>query len=347
MITAALACSAFLVSVLLTWGLRRYALARGLLDMPNSRSSHTIATPRGGGLAVVTAFLLGVVVLTTVGWLPARLAVALFAAGAIAAAVGFWDDHASLSARTRLVTHFLAAGVALSALGGMPALQLMGFVVLSGWPAQVFGALLIVWMLNLYNFMDGIDGIAGTEAVTVCVGGALVSQIAGHPAAALVCLLLGAASAGFLVWNFPPAKIFMGDVGSGFLGAIFGILVVDTAQQSSSLLVSWLILLGAFIVDATVTLLRRLLRREHVHLAHRSHAYQHAARALGAHLPVTLAFGAINLFWLTPLAIAVAAGWLPGEVGLGIAWLPLAAAALRWRAGMPEAAPVSRSGSSI
>ena len=134
----------------------------------------------------------------------------------------------------------------------------------------------------------------------------------------------------------------MGDAGSGFLGVIFGILVVDATRHSPTLLWSWLILLGAFIVDATITLLRRLLRREPVQMAHRNHAYQHAARGLGAHRPVTVAFGAINLCWLTPLAIAVAVGWLPGEVALGIAWLPLAAAALHWRAGLPEVAPAPR-----
>jgi Fuc2NAc and GlcNAc transferase len=134
----------------------------------------------------------------------------------------------------------------------------------------------------------------------------------------------------------------MGDVGSGFLGLIFGIVAVDAAAHSIALLWSWLILLGAFIVDATITLMRRLLRRERVHMAHRTHAYQHAARALCKHRPVTLAFGAINLLWLTPLALGVAAGCLPGEVTLGVAWLPLALAALRWHAGLPESSPVPR-----
>ena len=176
MMLAALTCSAFLLSALLTWLLRCYALERGVLDVPNLRSSHTVPTPRGGGLAVVAAFLLGVIVLASIGWLPLRLAFALLVAGAITAAAGFWDDHASLSARGRLAAHFVAAGAALVALGGMPALQVAGFAVVSGWPAQVFGALLIVWLLNLYNFMDGIDGIAGTEAVTVCIGGAVVHR---------------------------------------------------------------------------------------------------------------------------------------------------------------------------
>jgi Fuc2NAc and GlcNAc transferase len=268
--------------------------------------------------------------------LPIQLGAALAGAGIICAAVGFWDDHARLSAGKRLAAHFVAAAIALAALGGVPALQLAGLTVPGGWPAQIAGALAIVWLLNLYNFMDGIDGLAASEAVTVCVGGAVISHYAGHPVAVTVCLLLAAASAGFLVWNYPPARIFMGDVGSGFLGAVFGVLVVDALHHSAALFWSWLILLGAFIVDATLTLLRRLARRERVHEAHRSHAYQHAARALGAHRPVTLAFAAINLVWLLPFALAVATGHLRGELALIVAWLPLVLAALRLRAGVPD-----------
>ena len=188
----------------------------------------------------------------------------------------------------------------------MPELPVLGIATLSGWSAQVFAALLIVWLLNLYNFMDGIDGIAGIEAVTVGAGCAVVAFVVGYPAGAIACLLLAAASAGFLAWNFPPARIFMGDAGSGFLGVVFGVLAVDASRQTPELLWSWLILLGAFIVDATVTLLRRLIRGERVYEAHRSHAYQHAARAIGKHRPVTLAIGAINVLWLLPLALMVA-----------------------------------------
>jgi Fuc2NAc and GlcNAc transferase len=219
----------------------------------------------------------------------------------------------------------------------MAEISILG-VAISGWVAQVFGALLIVWLLNLYNFMDGIDGIAGVEAVTVCAGGAAVAFLVGYPAGALACLLLAGASAGFLMWNYPPAKIFMGDAGSGFLGVVFGVLAVDAARYAPQLFWCWLILLGGFIVDATVTLLRRLMQFERVYEAHRTHAYQHASRAFG-HRRVTLAFGAINLLWLLPLALSVAAGWLPGDLALVIAWLPLVALALYWRSGQPETAP--------
>jgi Fuc2NAc and GlcNAc transferase len=333
----ALAFGAFLLALALTKALERYALARGIIDVPNARSSHAVPTPRGGGLAIVAVFLTGVVLLSFLQSVPLPLAIALVSAGTVCAVVGFWDDQARLSASTRLAAHFIAAAIALAALGGVPAVQVAGVTVLGGWPAQIVAALAIVWLLNLYNFMDGIDGLAGAEAVTVCIGGAAISHWAGHPAAVIVCLLLAAASAGFLVWNYPPARIFMGDAGSGFLGAVFGVLAVDALHHSTVLFWAWLILLGAFIVDATVTLFRRLARRERVYEAHRSHAYQHAARAFGAHRPVTLGFAAINLVWLLPLALGVAAGYLRGELALVVAWLPLVLAALRLRAGLPDA----------
>jgi Fuc2NAc and GlcNAc transferase len=329
--------AAFVLSVLLTAALRKYALSRGVIDVPNLRSSHHTPTPRGGGLAIVASFLLGVAAAAALGTLPTAMTLALISSGAITAAIGFLDDHAPLPARWRLAAHFLAAAAALASLGGMVEISILG-IAISGWVAQVFGALLIVWLLNLYNFMDGIDGIAGVEAVTVCAGAAATAFLVGYPDGALACLLLAGASAGFLVWNYPPAKIFMGDAGSGFLGVALGVLAVDAARYAPQLFWCWLILLGSFIVDATVTLLRRLIRLERVYEAHRTHAYQHASRAFG-HRPVTLAFGAINLLWSLPLALSVAAGWLPGDLALVIAWLPLVALALYWRSGQPETAP--------
>jgi len=331
-----LALAAFLISALLTWVVRNYAVTKGVLDVPNARSSHKVTTPRGGGLAIVLTYLAGVSALFVLGWLPSRTTGALLAAGSVTAVVGFWDDHASLSARLRFTAHFVAAAIALAALGGMPSLSIMDVATLSGWLAQTFALLMVVWFLNLYNFMDGIDGIAALEAVTVALGGAAAAFISGYPAGVSACLLLAAASAGFLVWNFPPAKIFMGDVGSGFLGVVFGVLAIDAAIHSPVLFWSWLILLGGFIVDATVTLLRRLVRGDPVYLAHRSHAYQRAARAIGRHRPVAIAFGAANVLWLLPFALLAATGRFPGEIALVIAWLPLIFLALWWRAGFAE-----------
>ena len=327
------------VSFLLTWVLRRYALARSLMDIPNARSSHSVPTPRGGGVAIVLGFLLVLPVVASMGLLPWPLTWALLGGGAGVAVLGFLDDHGHIAARWRLLGHFAGAAWALFWLGGLPPLVLFGLTLDLGWVGHGLAAIYLVWLLNLYNFMDGIDGIASVEAICVCFGGALLYTLLGQLGQlglALAPLLLAVAVAGFLCWNFPPARIFMGDAGSGFLGIALGILSLQAAWAAPQLLWSWLILLGVFIVDATFTLLRRLLRGDKVYEAHRSHAYQYASRQFGKHLPITLAVGAINLLWLLPIALWVGVGGLDGLLGVGIAYLPLVWLAVKYRAGELE-----------
>lgn len=333
---AALLALVLIASCALTAGLRRYALARRVLDMPNARSSHAVPTPRGGGVAIVLSFMLALSVLAAPGGLDWPGYLALAGAGVAVAIVGFVDDHRHIAARWRLLAHFAAATWALGWLGGAPPLSVLGLEVAPGWLGFALAALFLVWLLNLYNFMDGIDGIASVEAITVCIGGALLYWISGHAQLSWLPLLLAAAVAGFLIWNFPPARIFMGDAGSGFLGVVLGVMALQAGWVSAALFWAWAILLGVFVVDATVTLLRRLLRGERVYEAHRSHAYQYAARRYGRHLPVTVAVGCINLAWLLPLAIWVGSGGLDGAVGVLVAYAPLVVLALRLDAGKPE-----------
>jgi Fuc2NAc and GlcNAc transferase len=283
------------LALALTGVLRWYALARSIIDIPNARSSHTVPTPRGGGVAIVASFLLALPLAAISGLASWPVVVALLGAGAGIALLGFLDDHGHIAARWRLLGHFVGAIWALFWLGGLPPLSLFGMSFDLGWLGHALAALYLVWLLNLYNFMDGIDGIASLEAICVCIGGALLFVLSGHAGEAALPLLMAAAVAGFLFWNFPPARIFMGDAGSGFLGVSLGILSLQAAWVAPKLLWSWLILLGVFVVDATFTLLRRLLRGDKVYEAHRSHAYQYASRRFGRHLPVTLAVGAINL----------------------------------------------------
>ncbi|MDH0140995.1 MraY family glycosyltransferase [Aquipseudomonas alcaligenes] len=317
----------------MTWGLRRYALAHNVLDVPNSRSSHQVPTPRGGGMAIVVASSLALAALALSDLLPAPLFYALSGSGALVALVGFVDDHRPLSARWRLLAHFLAAAWGLFWLGGMPEVRIPGVGALPGWLWGLLGLVYLVWLLNLYNFMDGIDGIAGTEAICVCLGGAILFALAGRYEMVLLPVLLALASAGFLFWNFPSARIFMGDAGSGYLGLLLGLFSLQAAWVAQELFWSWLILLGVFIVDASLTLLRRLLQGSRVYEAHRSHAYQHAARQLGGHLPVTLAVAVINLCWLLPLSLWAAHGGY-GFFILLLAYAPLILLALRYRAGL-------------
>lgn len=326
------------LSFTLTWALRRYALANSLIDIPNARSSHSIPTPRGGGVAIVLAFLAALLImplLSTISW---SWAVALGGSGLLIAVVGFLDDHGHIAARWRLLAHFLAAAWALFWLEGDLVLQLPGVTLEIVWFVYLLAAFFLVWLLNLYNFMDGIDGIASIEALTCCLGGALLYWLLGHNEQIPALLFLAAAVAGFLYWNFPPAKIFMGDAGSGFLGLMMGVLAVTAAMVEPQLLWSWLILLGVFILDATWTLFRRLARGDKIYEAHRSHAYQYASRHYGAHLPVTLAVLAINIVWLLPWACAVALGYVDGLLGLVIAYVPLAVLAVRFKAGALEVA---------
>jgi Fuc2NAc and GlcNAc transferase len=321
-------------SAALTGVLRRYAMAHRLLDVPNERSSHVAPTPRGGGLAIVLTFLTVVLAFAASGVVSTRVVIALIGGGTAVAVVGFFDDHRSVAARWRLLTHFSATVWVLFWLGGVPPLIVLGIPVEPWWLRDALAAVGMVWLLNLYNFMDGIDGIAGIEAVTAGTCAAFILLL--RPSAGQEWLLpaaLALSTIGFLVWNWPPAKVFMGDVGSGFLGLTIGVLAVHAAWIAPELLWSWTILVGVFVVDATLTLFRRLQRGEKPHEAHRSHAYQHAARRFGSHQRVTLTVAAINVGWLFPIALVVGLGKLNGLAGLLIAYAPLVGIALRYKAG--------------
>lgn len=325
--------AALAAALLLTGLIRRYALRSNLIDVPNLRSSHTLPTPRGGGMAFVVVFLAGLGALSALDVLPRAYLWSLLGAGAWVAFVGFLDDHRDIPARWRLLAHFFGAGWGLYWLGGFPPVQIFGQAFDLGGFGHLVGVFYLVWLLNLYNFMDGIDGIAGIEAISVCLGGALLFLLDDSQSAGLVPALLSAATAGFLFWNFPPAKIFMGDAGSGFLGIVLGLISLQSAWSNPSFFWSWLCLLGVFIVDATWTLWRRFRRGESLHEAHRSHAYQFAARHYGSHKAVALSVGAINLFWLLPLAILIGLGLLEGIIGVALAYLPLLWAAIKFNAG--------------
>ena len=326
------------VSFLGTGALRKYALARSLIDIPNARSSHSVPTPRGGGVAIVLSFLIALPVLAWTDAVAWPMALALLGAGGWIAIIGFLDDHGHIAARWRLLAHFGGAIWALFWIGGMAPINLFGHEFSLGWLGYVIGAFYLVWMLNLYNFMDGIDGLASVEAICACVGACLVYWIAGHTSLAIAPLVLAMAVLGFLVWNFPPAKIFMGDAGSGFLGIALAVMSLYAAWTNPLFLWAWLILLGVFIVDATFTLIRRLLRGDKVYEAHRSHGYQYASRKYGSHRAITLAIAAINLLWLVPVAILVVMQYIDGVAGLVLAYVPLVLLAFKFHAGELEIA---------
>ncbi|MEW8297523.1 MAG: glycosyltransferase family 4 protein [Candidatus Thiodiazotropha sp.] len=333
----------FLFSLVMTGVARAYALRRGLIDRPNLRSSHMVETPRGGGIAFVLVYL------GALAWLmlaPAegggqgdRLSLTLLLGGGLVVVIGFIDDRRNVTPLLRLVIHLIAAVIALTLLD-MPGIELWPGLTAAGWWLKIVAVIGLVWLLNLYNFMDGIDGIASLQGITVLTGAVLLLALNRSGLEATTpLLLLAACIAGFMLWNWPPAKIFMGDAGSGFIGYALGVFALHTANAYPISLWSWLILLGLFVVDASWTLGVRMAKGEKWYQPHAKHAYQHLARrrqsiyiARGetqersrslAHRWVILRGLAVNLLWLLPLAWLAA--MFPGY-GLALtllAYLPL------------------------
>lgn len=317
----------------LTGRIRSYATAR-LVDVPNARSSHTVPTARGGGLAIAATVVVSLPILGMAGALSSREVWGMIGSGSLVALVGFADDHGHVRRRWRLLAQFGAAGLLAVSVGGLPPLSVLGVTLTAEWLRYALAVLYIMWLINLINFMDGIDGIASVEAITASLGGAFLYLIAMPGGTrSLTPLVLAGATVGFLGWNWPPAKIFMGDVGSGFLGVVLAALSLQAGWASPNLFWAWLTLLGVFVVDATVTLLRRTVRGDPFYEAHRTHAYQHAAVRWDAHLPVTIATGVITTAWLLPIAVLTAIGALNGALGVLIAYTPLVFVALWLKAG--------------
>jgi Fuc2NAc and GlcNAc transferase len=299
------------VAPVATWALtatvRRYALARGVLDVPGARSSHARVTPRGGGLAIAAVVLGGVAVLAGTGALATPAATALLGGGALVALVGWVDDIRDLAPQLRALTHLLAGAWAVWWLGAPAAVTVAGVTLPLGLAGAVLAVLAVGWCINFYNFMDGIDGLAAGQAATTGVF-AGVMLFAADGGLALVALLTAAAGVGFLVWNWQPARIFMGDVGSGLLGYIFACLALATHNAGTLPVGVWLLLLGVFVFDTTVTLVRRVARGEKWYAAHRKHAYQRVVQAGASHAQVTAGILALNGVLG---ALAVAGWWLP------------------------------------
>lgn len=330
---------AFFASWFGSAAMRRYALARAMLDIPNARSSHCIPTPRGGGVAFVISFLLGLFAFRLFVSPNPQLRLALALGGGIVALVGFRDDRDSLSAKTKFCWQLVASALAAICLGGWPEVE--GSVSLHwDWLDYALAALVLCASVNLYNFMDGIDGLAISQSIFMSLAYGLLVVLSGGKG--LEAFLLAGVCLGFCFLNWPPAKLFMGDAGSGFLGFCFGAIALYSAARRDIDAWPWLIVGGVFIVDSGFTLLRRLLTGQRWYEAHRLHGYQIAARKFDSHLKITIGVQIINVCWLLPLALV--ALWWPGYgwACLAIAWLPLVAVDLLLGAGLAHASSAQR-----
>lgn len=305
---ALLAVLAFALSALATRASIAYALRRRLIDQPGQRRSHTVPTPRGGGIAIVAAILLCVGVPIAL-WAPERWPVV--AAIALVAAIGWIDDHRPLGAATRLAVHALAAllvcmptllafatdpGPAMQALASPYGAVLAGYLLL-----VLVVVVTIVWSINLHNFMDGIDGLLALQALFVFVAMAVLLGRYGAPAPAAAALVMAAAVGGFIPFNFPRARIFMGDVGSGVLGLLIALLGLAHLGQTALAPVNVAIVCSAFVVDASATLLSRMLRGRRWYSAHREHLYQWLVRSGRSHPRVVAFYALWNLGVVVPV----------------------------------------------
>lgn len=292
----------FFFALIITGLVRKYSLKNALIDIPNDRSSHSIPTPRGGGLSIALSVLLVIVLLFFGGWIPMDIALALGIGGLIVVIIGWIDDHRHVPALWRAISYFVAAGWAIYCLGGLERIQLGSQVLSLGHMGTFLAIFWIVWLTNLYNFMDGTDGLAGSEAICISLFAGIIFWSTGETGLAIICFAILMSTCGFLYWNWPPARIFMGDVGSCLLGFSFGVLSIVGEKGGTITIAIWFILLAVFIGDATLTLLMRIMKGEKWYNAHRSHAYQRWAQLGMSHKNLVLSLLLINVMILWPMA---------------------------------------------
>lgn len=276
----------FLLSLFLTYMVRNIALKKSLVALPNERSLHTVPTPHGGGIAIAVTWFLGLLYLFSNNMIDPSLFNALIC-GSLLSLVSYLDDLYELSPKIRLLIQALVSLLGLYFLGGLLRIDFGFFVIENQWITNLLGFFGLLWFINLYNFLDGIDGYAGSEAIFLAIVGWMF--FGGYYFLVLIVSVLG-----FLIWNWHKAKIFMGDVGSTLLGYNVAIFTLYHQNNGVSVFI-WLILFGIFWFDATLTLYRRYQNKEKLSHAHRKHAYQRLVQSGWSHSKVVLYALVINL----------------------------------------------------
>jgi UDP-N-acetylmuramyl pentapeptide phosphotransferase/UDP-N-acetylglucosamine-1-phosphate transferase len=313
MFNAILFVAAAVLAWALAYGTLRWARRIKLLDIPNQRSMHRQATPRGGGAAIVTVCLLGLAAAAIFGLRPEWPADAGYLAGALLiVAVSFADDVRTVPSGLRLAFQVLGGALIVAGLAIQSELVPVDQAGL-GWLLVAAGLLWTVGLTNTYNFMDGIDGLAATQGIVAGLGWTVLATLSHQPWLAILALLVSASCAGFLVHNWPPASIFMGDVGSAFLGFTFAFITLAALRQTPAIAFIGAMLLWPFIFDVTFTMLRRLGRGENIFVGHRSHLYQRLVLAGWRQGAVTSVYG---LFAMVTFLLGTG-WWLAASANFG------------------------------
>lgn len=297
-----LLCVVFFSAWMLTGLIRHSARHMQLIDQPNARSSHTLPTPRGGGLSIVLCFSAVLIFCLYNDIFVTDFISGLLVSSAAIALVSFWDDRLGLGVTFRFIVQILCSLIFIFFIPGWPDIPFPGLYLQVGLFTAACYAIALVWLVNLYNFMDGIDGLAASEAVFVALAGAVFLFAEGQTHLGWLLVFFASACGGFLVFNWPPAKIFMGDVGSAYIGFVLGALAIYLASATGVNIWVWLILLSVFWIDASLTLVWRMATGQPWRQAHRLHAYQQLAIHWNSHARVTVAAWLVNLLWLLPLA---------------------------------------------
>ena len=293
---------AFVLSFLGVYFLKKSALRLKIVAIPNERSLHNKVTPRGGGIIIAIVFLAFLLVFYITRQIIVAEFLVLFGGGLIMAVTGFLDDILELKASIRFIIQFFAVGWGLYWIGGIPSTVFFERLPVLYAIANAVAVVALVWFINSFNFIDGIDGLAtsGATFFSLSIGGYFLWQ--GIEPYGSLLIVLAASSLAFLCFNWPPAKMFLGDAGSNFFGYLFGAMVLITVKNGNLSIWTWLIILAYLITDTTTTTFLRLCLVKGWYHTHRSHAYQNLARVLDNHKFVTLLVLIINIFYLLPLA---------------------------------------------
>ena len=306
---------------------RAWALRQEILDVANHRSLHTGAVPRGAGIAIAALTIAGLLSVSAFTPVCAPPVLWAYIMGAVlVAAVSWVDDVRGLPAFVRLPAHLVAAAAVVAACGGVYALAIPAIGLLD---SHVWGSTLaVIWiafLTNAFNFMDGSDGIAGLQAVIAGAGLAVIGFIAHQPVLVVVSALIAGSSMGFLRSNWAPANVFMGDVGSAFLGYSFASVSVIAASSSPRLAAAGILVVWPFVFDTAFTLLQRLRRGERIWEAHRSHLYQRSIARGAGHASVAIEYGAAAVVTLIAAIL-----WVAGIDERGVAVIISALAVAVW-----------------